>query len=116
MDTETTSPAPPCTSDHSTTPDEKRAVFSKELTSPEHSESAPETKDKSKNIKSFLPWLKNTKGSGSPVNVVENAQAAEALVPASFLSLFRLDNFMTDTGQLFTDAGIQLASKSCWIS
>jgi hypothetical protein len=34
----------------------------------------------------------------------------------SFLSLFRLDNFMTDSDQLFTDAGIQLASKSCWIS
>jgi len=69
MDAEPTSPAPLYTEGHSTTLDENRPSFSKELTCPE--DAALETKDKSKSIEASLP---------------------ETTVPAPFLSLFRLDH------------------------
>jgi len=91
MDAEPTSPAPlPCTEDHSTTLDEKRPSFSKELTSPEHA--ALETKDKPKSIKPFLPWLKKPSKDRPSLDSVESSKAAETPVPAPFLSLFRLDH------------------------
>lgn len=91
MDAEPTSPAPLCTEGHSTTLDEKRPSFSRERTSPEHA--ALDTKDKSKSIKTFLPWLKKpSKDRPSPDIVVESSKAAETPVPAPFLSLFRLDH------------------------
>jgi len=90
MDAEPTSPTPLCTESHSITLGEKRP-FSKELTSPEHA--ALETKDKSKSIKTFLPWLKKlSKDRPSHDSVVESSKVAETPVPAPFLSLFRLDH------------------------
>jgi hypothetical protein len=97
MDAEPTSPPPlPCTEDHSTTLDEKRPSFSKELTSSEHA--ALETKDKSMSIKTFLPWLKKPSKDRRNPDGVESSKAEETPVPAPFLSLFRLDHHTFLTG------------------
>ncbi|KAG1878637.1 P-loop containing nucleoside triphosphate hydrolase protein [Suillus tomentosus] len=65
--------------------DENKPALSKELTTPEHV--ALEIKDNSKSIRAFIPWPK--KASKRMESEAENAEAADILVPASFLSLFR---------------------------
>jgi len=96
MDEELTSPALPYGTDgNSTTLDEKHFTLSKELT-PERD--VLKTKDRPKSIKAFLPWLKKPSKDGpSSGSVVEGAEA-DALIPAPFLSLFRLDHliFLTE--------------------
>ncbi|KAG1889242.1 P-loop containing nucleoside triphosphate hydrolase protein [Suillus subluteus] len=68
-----------------TTPDEKKATLSKELTPSEHV--TLDVKQNSKGIRAFLPWSK--KASKETDSEAENAKAADTLAPASFLSLFR---------------------------
>ncbi|KAG1732478.1 P-loop containing nucleoside triphosphate hydrolase protein [Suillus lakei] len=86
MSAEPTSLAPHTSSEGlPATPNEKKPAFSKELTPPEHV--TLEMKKNSKGIRAFLPWSK--KASKEMESEAENAKAADAPVPASFLSLFR---------------------------
>ncbi|KAG1825478.1 P-loop containing nucleoside triphosphate hydrolase protein [Suillus subaureus] len=67
------------------TADEKNPTLSKELTHSEHV--TLDMKENSKGIRAFLPWPKTA--SKETENEAENASAADTLVPAPFLSLFR---------------------------
>jgi ATP-binding cassette subfamily B (MDR/TAP) protein 1 len=70
--------------------DEKKHASSKELTPTVTEHVALDMKENSKGIRSFLPWSKKASKEISK-GEAENAKAADTLVPASFLSLFRLD-------------------------
>ncbi|KAG2121897.1 P-loop containing nucleoside triphosphate hydrolase protein [Suillus clintonianus] len=87
MRSESTSHAPHTSESLPASPDEKKPAFSKELAPPGPEHVALEIKENAKGIRAFLPWPK--KSSKKIESEAENAKAADAPVPASFLSLFR---------------------------